>query len=58
MRKNSSENIQQCIVLAIKFDFIDEFIARLISHVNRKTDHVYVLLEYIDYFGNPESIIE
>lgn len=44
-------------MLAIKFDFIDEFIKKLISRANRNTNEVNILLEYIDYFSNPEKIM-
>jgi len=57
IRKTKSENIQKCIVLAIKFEFIDEYIGRLINKANRNTSDVNILLEYIDYFSNPEQII-
>lgn len=57
MRRSSSGEIQKCISLAIKFDFIDEFIRKLINRANRNTSEVNILLEYIDYLSDPEKII-
>ena len=57
LKRSSSLNIQKCIMLAIKYNFIDKFISDLIVRANRNTKEVNVLLEYIDYFSNPENII-
>ena len=57
MSRSSSGDIEKCINLAIKFEFIDEFIKKLITRADRNTDEVNILLEYIEYFSNPEKII-
>jgi hypothetical protein len=57
MSKCSSNDIEKCISLAIKFDFMDEFIKKLITRANRNTSQVNVLLEYIEYLNSPERII-
>lgn len=57
LKRLSGENIQKCICLAIKFEFADQFINKLISRANRNTNEVNILLEYIDYFSNAENII-
>ena len=44
-------------MLAIKFEFIDEFIEKLINRANRNSKEVNILLEYVDYFSKPENII-
>ena len=44
--------------LAFKFDFIDEFIKKLISRANHKTSEVNILLEYIEFLSDPKKIIE
>ena len=43
--------------MAFKFDFIDEFIKKLISRANHKTSEVNILLEYIEFLSDPEKII-
>lgn len=44
-------------MLAIKFDFIDDYIKKLISKANRNTSEVNTLLEYIEHLNNAERII-
>lgn len=57
MSKCSTNDIEKCISLAIKFEFMDEFIKGLITRANRNTKEVNVLLEYIEYLHSPERII-
>lgn len=58
MSEASKGEIQKCITLAFKFDFIDEFINKLISRANRNTSEVNILLEYIEFLSDPKKIIE
>lgn len=57
MQQATKGEIQRCISLAFKFDFIDEFIKKLITRANHKTSEVNVLLEYIEFLSDPEKII-
>ena len=57
LKRSNSENFQKCIILAIQFNFIDEFIKKLITKANKNTADVNVLMEYIDYLHNPQQII-
>lgn len=57
MTKCASSEIEKCINLAIRFDFIDNFISKLIARANHNTGEVNLLLEYIEYLHNPERII-
>jgi hypothetical protein len=57
MKRSAKGEIEKCIMLSIKFDFIDEFIKKLITRANRNTNEVNILLEYIDYFSNPDKIM-
>ena len=58
LKRIDSSNIQQCIILAIRFEFIDTLISKLISRANHNTGDVMILLEYIDQFTNPENLID
>ena len=57
MQRASSGDIEKCINLAIKFEFIDDFIENLIKRAGGDTERVNILLEYVDYLSNPEKII-
>lgn len=50
-------DIQKAITLAIEYDFIDQFIEKLINRANRKTADLNTLLKYIECVAKPERII-
>ena len=58
LKHTNSDNFQKGMILAIQFNFIDEFIQKLIEKANRNTNEVNVLMQYIDYFHNPDQIVQ
>jgi hypothetical protein len=57
VQMNEKPEIQKSIDLAIKFEFIDDYLNNMVIRAQKDTDKLNTLLEYIEYFTNPETII-